>query len=293
MSTDGLSDDKLLKLLETEEDRLPRAVVDEVLRRPHLGARLVSMMTDEKLWEEEGEPPGWAPFHATLIVARMKPPGALDALMKAIEIADEWGSEALWDHEVDMIASFGPEAVPRLLEDIPGAGTLIRVDLVEAIGLIARAHPSVRPRVMEALRGMMKDDEDAQSVAWALLDIAPEDPEMREALKRRGVDVDRVKSIPPREPMDWLRWYDPEAIERRQHGGDDVEPDADDEEIFEEGLGVQERVELQDMAGPASVVDRIDEADGPGTLERTAPKVGRNDPCPCGSGKKFKKCCGG
>ena len=24
---------------------------------------------------------------------------------------------------------------------------------------------------------------------------------------------------------------------------------------------------------------------------RTGPKVGRNDPCPCGSGKKFKKCC--
>ena len=28
------------------------------------------------------------------------------------------------------------------------------------------------------------------------------------------------------------------------------------------------------------------------TLQRNAPKVGRNDPCPCGSGKKFKKCCG-
>ncbi len=33
-------------------------------------------------------------------------------------------------------------------------------------------------------------------------------------------------------------------------------------------------------------------------LEKTShtvvkpPKVGRNDPCPCGSGKKFKKCCG-
>ncbi|WP_367752776.1 SEC-C metal-binding domain-containing protein [Ammoniphilus sp. 3BR4] len=25
---------------------------------------------------------------------------------------------------------------------------------------------------------------------------------------------------------------------------------------------------------------------------RTKQKVGRNDPCPCGSGKKFKKCCG-
>jgi len=28
-------------------------------------------------------------------------------------------------------------------------------------------------------------------------------------------------------------------------------------------------------------------------LRREQPKVGRNDPCPCGSGKKFKKCCGG
>jgi uncharacterized protein len=29
-----------------------------------------------------------------------------------------------------------------------------------------------------------------------------------------------------------------------------------------------------------------------GTHRRTEQKVGRNDPCPCGSGKKFKKCCG-
>jgi preprotein translocase subunit SecA len=25
---------------------------------------------------------------------------------------------------------------------------------------------------------------------------------------------------------------------------------------------------------------------------RSGPKVGRNDPCPCGSGKKYKQCCG-
>ena len=28
------------------------------------------------------------------------------------------------------------------------------------------------------------------------------------------------------------------------------------------------------------------------TFRRETPKVGRNDPCPCGSGKKFKRCCG-
>jgi uncharacterized protein len=28
------------------------------------------------------------------------------------------------------------------------------------------------------------------------------------------------------------------------------------------------------------------------TFRRAGPKVGRSDPCPCGSGKKFKQCCG-
>lgn len=32
---------------------------------------------------------------------------------------------------------------------------------------------------------------------------------------------------------------------------------------------------------------------GGATLKRAIPKAGRNDPCPCGSGKKFKQCCAG
>jgi SEC-C motif-containing protein len=30
----------------------------------------------------------------------------------------------------------------------------------------------------------------------------------------------------------------------------------------------------------------------PRTVVRSAPKTGRNEPCPCGSGKKYKHCCG-
>lgn len=32
--------------------------------------------------------------------------------------------------------------------------------------------------------------------------------------------------------------------------------------------------------------------EGLAPLQRQGPKIGRNDPCSCGSGKKFKKCCG-
>ncbi|MDD4647041.1 MAG: SEC-C metal-binding domain-containing protein, partial [Sphaerochaeta sp.] len=42
--------------------------------------------------------------------------------------------------------------------------------------------------------------------------------------------------------------------------------------------------------GPRRVQGGGDTA--PVTVRRQTPKVGRNDPCPCGSGKKYKHCCG-
>jgi len=42
--------------------------------------------------------------------------------------------------------------------------------------------------------------------------------------------------------------------------------------------------ELQYQTGPA-------QAEAPKPV-RAGAKIGRNDPCPCGSGKKYKKCCG-
>ncbi len=42
--------------------------------------------------------------------------------------------------------------------------------------------------------------------------------------------------------------------------------------------------------GGSAVDEAIKKAAVP--VRRDLPKVGRNDPCPCGSGKKFKNCCG-
>jgi preprotein translocase subunit SecA len=42
-----------------------------------------------------------------------------------------------------------------------------------------------------------------------------------------------------------------------------------------------------------TVFDRMKESrTGVASQVKSSPKVGRNDPCPCGSGKKYKKCCG-
>ena len=46
------------------------------------------------------------------------------------------------------------------------------------------------------------------------------------------------------------------------------------------------------MAGPGGRAGAPQGPPRPGTVRRADDKVGRNDPCPCGSGKKYKKCCG-
>jgi len=43
---------------------------------------------------------------------------------------------------------------------------------------------------------------------------------------------------------------------------------------------------------PQLVLSRGEGDAKPKTVKRESKKVGRNEPCPCGSGKKFKKCCG-
>ncbi len=50
--------------------------------------------------------------------------------------------------------------------------------------------------------------------------------------------------------------------------------------------------EVSALAGQRPEAERSPTAGPPTTVRRSVPKVGRNDPCPCGSGKKYKKCHG-
>jgi preprotein translocase subunit SecA len=50
--------------------------------------------------------------------------------------------------------------------------------------------------------------------------------------------------------------------------------------------------EASALAGQRPEAERSPAAGPPTTVRRSMPKVGRNDPCPCGSGKKYKKCHG-
>lgn len=53
---------------------------------------------------------------------------------------------------------------------------------------------------------------------------------------------------------------------------------------------IHEKSEFRRVAGSWFYTRAV--RSGPAPMKAAAGKVGRNDPCPCGSGKKYKHCCG-
>ncbi len=61
-------------------------------------------------------------------------------------------------------------------------------------------------------------------------------------------------------------------------------------QVIDEQEAPKEMVESG--AGAAVKISNPDEEEETASAKPSGAKVGRNDPCPCGSGKKYKKCCG-
>ena len=54
----------------------------------------------------------------------------------------------------------------------------------------------------------------------------------------------------------------------------------------------EEVEEMREQSRQDYIMNRGEDVAASTTVRRHSDKVGRNDPCPCGSGKKYKKCCG-
>ena len=128
---------------------------------------------------------------------------------------------------------------------------------------------------------------DEEPAAVEELDLA----QLQQALPA-GVDVQQVEDM-LRSPQGALLADFSAFCQERGFAGEQSEAETNDaiRELHEEWLQTP-RPALEGEK-PAAVLEggRL----FPGKVEtfrRQAPKVGRNDPCPCGSGKKFKRCCG-
>jgi len=108
----------------------------------------------------------------------------------------------------------------------------------------------------------------------------------------RGKDDIDYKST--RDWSEQSKWHGLKIISTEKGGFSDKEGTVEFEAVYErDGLKDVHHEVAKFKKDTATGEWLYDEGRiSPRTIVRSAPKTGRNDPCPCNSGKKFKHCCG-
>jgi len=109
-------------------------------------------------------------------------------------------------------------------------------------------------------------------------------------------DPDTVGNMDREDTEKWAReanWQGLEIVDTVAGGPEDEEGVVEFIARYETGgktIAHHERSTFRRIDGQWFYVDG--DMVKPKPVRRDTPKVGRNEPCPCGSGKKYKKCCG-
>ncbi len=297
------TDERLLDLLLSEGDRLPREVVDEFIRRGEtMVAPLTAILKHDEAWEEGGDL-FWRPIHATFILGAIGGEAAIEGLVAAVRSSNDYEVDWLWTPLPRIFGLIGPAAVEPLRVLFQEADELdgSRTTAAECLAAIAALHESVRDPILNLLRAAIIDEDDDEHVravaANALLDfVLPRDEEMLKRFVRRFDDTSipllNTESVEhayrserrfiARYEEDWLTFYDPAQIAERQERWAKEANHADDSEA-----GASTPYDDEDEQPPEHGAELFE----PNPPPLTSAKVGRNAPCPCGSGKKYKKCC--
>ena len=215
----------------------------------------------------------WAPVHAWRALGQLRAAAAAGPLLAGMPGMQE--AEAPFEEIGLVLGMMGPEAIPAIAAFLQDRTIHPSVACTAMTGLteIATKWPEQRMAVIEILAGSLTNAETTNpgTNGWtvgALMDLkAVEAIEtIRAAFKLDAVDISMAGDVEDVEIAFELRTTRSTAPLRRpvfiQSGRDDEMPPL---------------VPNTSRASPAPAA--------------VPPKIGRNEPCPCGSGKKYKKCC--
>jgi hypothetical protein len=303
----SLSADELLTALEqagrTPDLDLIRACLE---RREELTPGLLEMLAGgvDEDWDPD-DPRWYREVHAGLLLIAFREPAALPIFA---EIFRDEARENLIEWFSTELPAYGPAATQMVVDMLndQDAYEFARIVSTEMLAAIALHHPGERERILEALRAQLPPlgedgtlalppDAGFQEiwtwVASALADLRDtvSQPQVVALYKRGLIDDSVMGGL-----EDYLAKFEPGARPPRVASYE--------HNVLKtyEGLHQQAAWEAKWRAKAAQSVPTPSVLQTTGVSQptqrkqrtRSRRKAGRNDPCPCGSGRKYKYCCG-
>ena len=300
----GLDPEALLELMTRDADRVPRNVIDACARHGDAMAQcLSSVIKDEHYWDEaatRGE--WWLLLHAAMILGLIPSARAgqllADFILRLAQAGDAGPDDWLDGYWPALFRNKPEDVLPalRALSANRDLDTFVRVQAIIGVVAFGQRGPMLDSALdwaaglaadvqedwdLRLLTGnlllefprdrhrALLDDLVAQQSGWGVI-FAENDVRDAYAAMQDKPEWDRFQ--------DPWAFYSPEQIEARR-------------QRWEKEHHVPEEKEDEDEWDDIEPKGRAFLAKDTAPHIRSAPKVGRNDPCPCGSGKKYKKCC--
>jgi hypothetical protein len=219
---------------------------------------LIRMSADKDLyWAESESDEVWAPIHAWRALGQLRAAEAVPTLLEQIALIDKdsdcWPGEEL----PGVFGEIGEPAIEGLKRYLGDKEKSLEVRMVvtEALAKVGINNPETRGTCVAILE-------------TELAQFSKNEPEINGFHVSALLDLHAVEALPTIEVA-------------YQKGCVDLAVCGDFEEV-EIALGIKEK-----RTTPQPRFLRF----GPPVQQATVKKIGRNEPCPCGSGKKYKKCC--
>jgi hypothetical protein len=276
---------RLLTLGETHEfnpEKWPHYPARFGLGHEHV-PELIRMACDLELHGNNiDDAPAWAPTHAWRTLAQLRAEEAIEPLLTLRKTLPEHDSVC---EDVPLVLSMiGPVAIPPLtafiadqLQDQNGVASAG----IDALRRIAIRHPEKRDECVGILTGMLERHAETDPTVNGFIVAA--------LLNLKGVEsINAMRAAFDADSVDISIAGDKEDVEIELGLREKRDTPKPRYQPLLEMLMAQSKVQWRtppaaqrDWATPSLKV----------YPPREGPKIGRNDPCPCGSGKKFKKCC--
>lgn len=210
----------------------------------------------------------WSPIHAIHILALIKSKEALELLLDVVRYRGEDLSDWLTENVPSLLVAFGDiERLKEFARD-ETLEPFARGTATTALAVLARKNPEYKNEVIEYLKELLENTRDpvfAGNVINDLLSFHDTSvmPAIKRAFKEGRVDTHLMNE----KDVEFLINYDEFELHTKNP------------------LDHFSRKNIEYLH---SIHYADEKKHYVGSKKK---KIGRNDPCPCGSGKKYKKCC--
>lgn len=276
---------------------------------PEIVQRLIYTLEDQEYAFENSPGGGWAPIHAAELLARTGAPGAVEALLVAAYESDF--EDILYSKALFALGELGPVAVPLLLDTLQYSTDIeLKNTVAESLGRAGAGDE----RAFRALEALYRETSWGEERMLPMMALARQGDPRGTAMFYHSLKHDR--DITP-EAVREIIWaikendpgHDPAELKRletrayQRYNSQMVRFDKNGLAFCRDCGGLMEKDSLGEWSHvePESISARPAAPSRPFSpapefglpaIDPRFKNVGRNDPCPCGSGKKYKHCHG-